>query len=123
MPKEELLHVRFEHKEALQSKKDFLISQMYLLKMAGVMEDYNALRDEEFRIKLRVSRRLKELKTAITKLQKTLPNPEIPDNLKKEKEKEEKIEHKSKKGSNHTPDVEEQLREIERRLSRLQGEN
>jgi len=120
MPKEELLHVRFEHKEALQSKRDFLTSQMYLLKMAGIMENYNILRDEEFKTKLRVCRRLKELKTAITKLQKTLPNPEIPDNLKKEKEKEEKIEYKSKKGSNYIPDVEEQLREIEKRLNRLQ---
>ncbi|MBU2616849.1 MAG: hypothetical protein KKB79_02605 [Nanoarchaeota archaeon] len=120
MPKEELLHVRFEHREALQSKKDFLSSQMYLLRMAGIMEDYNTLRDEEFRIKLRASRRLKEMKASLGKLQKILPNPEIPEAIRKERKKEEKVEYEPKKRSNYTPDVKEQLREIERRLSRLQ---
>lgn len=121
MPKDELLHVRFERGEAIQSQRDFLSSQMFLLKMAGIMEDYNALRDREFKTKSALRTKTKDLKLAIGRLHKILPSPEIPDSIKREKKKEDKVEYEPKKRTNYTPDVEEQLREIERRLHRLQN--
>ncbi|MDP3987316.1 MAG: hypothetical protein Q8P81_03770 [Nanoarchaeota archaeon] len=115
--KENLLHIKFEYAEAIQSKRDFLSSQMSLLRIAKTMGEYNINRNRELEVKTSLGKKIKDIKTLINRLQKILPKQEIPEALKREQE---EPEYKPKKKTDYGMSVEEQLKEIEERLHRLQ---
>lgn len=120
MKNEDLIHLRFEYEEALQSKRDILYSEKNLMVITKKINNYLFLREEELKLKIRLHRKIKELLTTIRKLQKMNPQIEVPKILKKERhETKEKIEIKTKikKGSDH---IESQLREIQEKLNTLQ---
>ena len=116
----EAIHIKLEYNEALQSKKDVLNSELGLLKIAKAMKKYQILRSDELKTKLRLHRKLKELKTNITKLQQVLPKVKIPEILegKREKEEEKIIKPKIEKRA-HDNSLELQLQEIQERLKQL----
>ena len=118
MIKENLIHVKLGYREALQTKRDILSSQIILLRIAKAIRGYGFYRSNELELKLLLYKEMKDLKMTLGKLQKTLPKPKIPDILKKEGQ--EKTEPKSKKIKSPERNIEEQLQEIQKRLNELQ---
>ncbi len=80
---ENLIHVKLEHGEAIQSKKDILSSEMNLLRILQIIKKYHWLRSEELQLKLKLNKRIKNMVANIKKLQKILPELQIPSILKK----------------------------------------
>lgn len=116
----EVIHIKLEYNEALQSKKDILNTELGLLKIAKAIKKHQILRSDELKTKLRLHRKLKELKTNITKLQQVLPKIKIPKILEeKREEKEEKITTQKIEKRAHDNSLELQLQEIQKRLRQL----
>jgi len=118
MIKENLIHIKLEYGEALQTKRDILSSQIGLLRIAKTIRGYGFYRSNELELKLILYKKIKELKMNLGKLQKTLPKLKIPEIIKKEGW--EKTEPKSKKIKPPERNIEEQLQEIQKRLNELQ---
>ncbi len=116
----EVIHIKLEYDEALQSKKDVLGSELGLLKVAKAIKKHQILRSDELKIKLRLHRKLKELKTNITKLQQVLPKIKIPEILLEGRD-EFKVEGTKSKIEKraHDSSLEAQLQEIQARLKEL----
>ena len=51
MKEENLINVKLEYGEALQSKKDILTSEMNLLRIAKALKNYHILRTKELKSK------------------------------------------------------------------------
>lgn len=133
---ENLIHLRFEHSEALKSKKDILQSQESMMVTAKLMSNYHILRKGELKERGKFHRKLTELLTTIKKLQKNMPEVEMPDILKhraeteqpeiKERKKTKKKENirkkisKDKEKEKKDLDIDSQLKEIQRKLKQLQ---
>ena len=120
----ETIHIKLEYPEALQAKKDVLGSELGLLRIAKAIKKHQVLRSDELKTKLRLHRKLKELKTNITKLQQVLPKVKIPEILEEKEEKEDEKEVKKKirqkvKEKSHDISLEVQLQEIQERLRQL----
>jgi|TARA_Y100000034_G_scaffold102405_1_gene127254 hypothetical protein len=120
MKSEDLIHLKFEYNEALQSKRNILYSEKNLIMITKKINNYLSLREDELKSKIKLHRKIKEMLTTIRKLQKIVPKIEVPKILKKEspepKEKI-KIKPKRKKDSDH---IESQLQEIQEKLNTLQ---
>ncbi len=106
-----LIHIKLEFSEAVESKKDMLYSQQALLKLAQIIKQYRTVRTEELKLKLKIHKKMQEVVTNINKLQKILPEIEIPSIKKRE----EKIKTTTRKDDN----LEYQLKEIQNRLRAL----
>ena len=120
----ETIHIKLEYSEALQAKKDVLGSELGLLKIVKAMKNHQILRSEELKTKLRAHRKIRELKTTITKLQQILPRVRIPEILgekedKKIKDEDKKELRKRVKEKAHDISLEVQLQEIQERLRQL----
>ena len=116
----EIIHVKLEHDEALQSKRDVLGSELGILRIAKTIKKHQILRSDELKEKLRLHRKLKELKTNIGKLQQVLPKIKIPDILSRGEEFPEEHIVKSKVEKRaHDSSLESQLQEIQARLKEL----
>ena len=126
MKSQNSMYVQLGQKEALQSKKDILSSELNLLKIKKRMKTYQLLRKEEIKTKLKLYRKIKEFLNNINQLQKTLPQIRIPKILKKEEEKyspeKQEIERKIEKTKEqqYDKDLENQLWEIQKRLKELE---
>ncbi|MEX0920763.1 MAG: hypothetical protein WDZ62_00670 [Candidatus Pacearchaeota archaeon] len=120
MVKENLIHIRLDYSESIDAKKDILSSQMGLLKIAGNMKDYYFYRSEEIEFKQLLYKKIKEFKSSLGLLEKTLPKAKIPQILKEENYKKDE---KTKNRRKPSGDIEEQLEEIQRRLRELQERN
>jgi hypothetical protein len=118
--KESLIHVRVEYNEAVNSKKDFLSSEINLLRTASAIKRYSLLRLEELKIKNRLSGKVRELNSGITKLSQVLPKIKISVEEKKEKDEDKEFEIPRKYLGD---DLEFELQEIQKRLLELEGNN
>lgn len=122
--KENTIHIKLEYEEAREAKKDFLSSQMNLLRIAKKIKEYQTLRREELNLKLKLSKNIKETKTSIGKIQRSLPILKIPEILKKHDEDIEidEIESKIKtpRKEQHSENIEYELQEIQKKLDALQ---
>ena len=119
--KENIIHIKLEYQEALEAKKDILFSEMNLLKIAKKIQKYKELRKEELDLKLNILKKIKETKTEIRKLQRTLPKLEIPEILKKSQENFETKEIGEKVREKQDEDnLEYELKEIQNKLASLQ---
>lgn len=118
MKDENLIHVKLEFEEALQSKKDILSTQKDLIELLQSIKNYSAIRKEELNLKIKIHKKIKELKSNLSKLNQTVPKIKIPEILKKDEETEEKPKLKIKTDY-HDKDLESQLEEIQRRLRSL----
>lgn len=119
MADENPIHIRLGYREAFQTKRDILSSQMTSLKIARTIDKYGFYRAQELELKSILSKEIKKLKVYLGRLQKTLPKPKIKGVL----EKESSIKGEpSKKTKPVEENLEEQLKEIQRRLDDLQRE-
>lgn len=122
MKKDNLMHIRVNFSEAIDSKKDLLISEMSLLKIRKNIDNYRKLRKIELELKERSKKELKEILNELKKIKtNALPKIEIPDILKKDEEIISKTK-KSKKSDFETTsedDIEIQLKEIREQLKQI----
>ncbi len=120
----EVIHIKLEYPEALQAKKDVLGSELGLLRIAKAIKKHQVLRSDELKTKLRLHRKIRELKTSITKLQQVLPKVKITEILEEKEDKEEEEDEKKAikkkvKERSHDISLEVQLQEIQERLRQL----
>lgn len=118
---ENLIHIKLEYEEALQSKKDILSSEMGLLKIAKIIKRYHFLRTKELKNKLKLHKKIKETKSNIRKLQIILPKLKIPEILRKDDQEIGEIENKKDETKEKQDDesLELQLQEIRDKLKSL----
>ena len=118
MASEKLIHVRLEHNEAIQAKKDLLLSQANLIKIMQTISEYKKLRSKETRLKTKLKTKFREALTEIRKLQRELPKLEIPDIIKEDSEEVQELEETIQK-KKYNNDLESQLQEIQDKLRNL----
>ena len=128
MKEENLVHIRLDYEEALESKRDILSCERDFLNVLKIMRRYKILRQRELENQIKTYDKIKELKLHLTKMHNVLPKVKIPNILKKkdifEDEKENKkikhlkIDTKVKKTADED-ELEKQLRDIQDRLGRL----
>ena len=114
---ENLIHIKLERGEALESKRDVLASQIALLKILKKVNAYRAYRTKELELKIELHKKMVGLKTNLKSLEKTLPKLKIPKTLNKEEEQQEKNIRTTEVGD---LSIEAQLQEIQRKLEELQ---
>lgn len=114
---EELIHIKFEYEEAVNSKKDVLSLELALLESIKAVRKYQTFRLEELKLRLKLYQKIKALLITLKLLKASLPKLDIPKFLKKE---EEIVEEKRKKIKIVQEDLETQLREINQRLKSLE---
>lgn len=123
MKTENILHVKLEYNEGIQSERDVLLSEKGILGILKTVKRYQLLRGEDLNNKLRIQKKMKDIELNITKLHQTFPVLKIPDILKDEeeyrKERDEKR-HGKKKKDDEDIDLENQLKEIQERLRKLE---
>lgn len=117
MKNENLIHVKLEYEEALESRKDILSSEMNLLRIANIIKKYRFLRGEELKIKQKLSQKTRGILVNIKKTQTILPKLKIPDILKKDREIRES--DKSIAKEKFDEDLESQLKEIQEKLKSI----
>ncbi len=123
MKDENLVHLKFERTEALMGKKQILHSERDMLDLISSIKRYKALRIEEFRLKARMQRKMKETISKLQKLREILPHPNVEKILNKEMEKnvelKEEDEPRVKKRIETDENIDLQLRDIQRKLNEL----
>jgi len=112
MKKQNLIHVKLNNDELVESKKEILSTQADLIKILQIIKKYKALRIKELKLKTRLARKLKETRLKINKLEQTLPHFEV------SHESEEKL--KKGKAITKKDTLEVQLEEIQKKLRELE---
>jgi hypothetical protein len=118
MGQENPVYCKLEYSESLKSKKEILSSQVHLLKILRTIKRYNLLRTEEFKIKAKIYKHLKEIESLLNKTRSLFPFIKLSKRIKRQNlqkmEKSEKIER-------FNEDLETQLEEIQKKLKSLEG--
>ncbi len=115
MTRENLIHIRLNSDELINSKKEILSTEADLIKILQITKKYSLLRTNELKLKARFLKKLKETKIEIKKLEEILPKPEIPKILKGIGSEKEKFSISPKRDN-----LEIQLEEIQRKLRELE---
>ena len=125
MASEDTIYVKLDYMEALKARQSILSSELSSLKIAKKIDNYRNLRMQELGLKSKLNGKMKDAKAGIRRIQAILPSSKLPRIIQKEKERAEKTEKSSEKVGRirQQSDIESQLREIQRRLEELQGQN
>ena len=120
------IHIRLGSDEAITGKRDLLSSEINLLKISQSITNHKKFRIEELGKKELIRKKMGEAKKNLSHLQNLLPSPKIPKILQKEvspleMEKEEIEMDISRERRKSPSDVEDQLREIQAKLERLES--
>lgn len=119
---ENILHVKLEYEEGVQSERDVLSAERDILRILKTIKRYQLLRTEDLNNKLRIQKKMKEVELDIIKLHQTLPSFKIPEILLNEEEYRREKEEKrhGRKKEDEDVDLENQLKEIQERLRNLE---
>ena len=122
MKNRDLIHIQIDYEKGMQSKKQILSSEINLLNIKKNMRTYHFLRKEEVKTRLKLYRKMKEVMIILNRLQKNLPEIDIPRNLIKGKNEnyEREIPIEKTKENQHNRDLEAQLREIQEKLRAME---
>jgi hypothetical protein len=122
---ESLIHVKMDYGESLETKKDVLGSERDVLRLLQAIKKYHDLRSRELLLKSKIDKKIKELKLNLAKMEQILPKIKIPKILIREGEEEKEEEYspitysKAKK-EEYDKDLENELREIQEKLRKLE---
>lgn len=107
----ETRHIRLDHSQGLNGKRQLLSSEISLIYIAKILLRYKILRKKEFVLKNQLKTSITSLKTKLSLLSSTLPTPPNPP-----------IMHKAakKETNKHEKDLSEELKDIQEKLARLQ---
>jgi Fe2+ transport system protein B len=109
------VYLRLGYNEALESKREVLSSEILLLNMIKTIKRYNALKEEEFGLKVQLYKLVKELGMSVRKTKATFPFVKVPEKIKEKEAGEKRIVAKEKLDE----DLETQLRKIQERLKSI----
>lgn len=116
MTNENLIHVKFEYPEAVDSKKELLKTEMSVLKVVKFMRQYKTLRINELKSKRSLSSKIRKTITDIKKIQRILPKADV----RKDTEKITEIKNPRKKVK-FDREIEDQLKDIQEKLRAIQA--
>lgn len=113
------IHLRLDSSDFISSKKEILLSQRDILGIIMNIREYSKLRKSEFILKNRLKNDFAILNQEIEKLEEILPHDE---NISVKKVRgEADSDEETLKDSKQKDDVETELEDINRKLSRLSG--
>ena len=118
--KNNLVHVKVEHSEAIQSKKDLLSLELELIRVIKIIKRYKQLRTKELRLKNKLKRVTGQTLTSIKIIEKDLPKiklKEISHENEQIKEKPKEEENKRRKNRDH---LEREIEQIQKKLRVLE---
>jgi len=118
MKNENLVHIKLEYDEAVDGKKDLLLTQMNLLKITRAVKVYYSLKKKESQTKLKLSKKLRSTNNFLKKIKTNLPQIRVRKEINahsKKKPKREKIEYDR--------GIEDQLLDIQDKLNSLQNKS
>ncbi len=116
MKNKNLMHLKFEYQDALESKKDILNSEKSTMMMGKIMENYASLRKAEIKKKTELQKKIKSMLNLLKKIRRNLPEVESPVISKKQREVKTEFSPEKKK---YSDSMESQLREIQRKLNEI----
>ena len=125
MKKEEnLIHIKLEYIEAVQSKKDILGTQRDLIEVLKTLKRYHIIRIQEMKMKELLLKKMKELKVNLNKMNQVFPKIKLPsiidhDSDSETKETIKKIKEIQGKDLKQN-DLERELSDIQRKLKELE---
>lgn len=110
---ENLIHVKIDYGEAVQSKRDILSIEKDFLHVLKLLKRYHLLRKEELLMKIKLQNKMKSLKDNLRKLNDVMPKVKSPAILKRD------IVEGATKEKKEEYGLEAQLREIQAKLRNL----
>ena len=122
------IHIRLDYGEAIFLRKEVLTSEMELIFILKAINKYAELRKQELALKTNFYKVLKKLSVNVKKMEKNLPELEIPKILKNSQKQKEVFEKKLEslpevksllKKSKTDDALEQQLLEIQRKIQSL----
>ena len=122
------IHIRLDYGEAIFLRKEVLTSEMELIFILKAINKYAELRKQELALKTNFYKILKKLSVNVKKMEKNLPELEIPKILKNSQKQKEVFEKKLEslpevksllKKSKTDDALEQQLLEIQRKIQSL----
>jgi hypothetical protein len=128
MKAENLIHIKLDYGEALQSKKDILYTEMDLLRILKLIKKYKTSRLKELELKIEIQKKLRQIKKEISHIELIFPKIKIPKILKHEEYIQDiKIQKKSVKNQLKKPEklrkygdeIEAQLKDLQKQLQSL----
>jgi len=122
------IHIKFDYREALEGKKEFVSSQIGTLEMLKEFKDYRISRRRELILKAKLRNALFDLSEAVKRIQEDFPKEEEEETEVEELKKASKKEHKkSNKPFKHESkevtekrSLSEELEEIQKKLEKLE---
>lgn len=103
-------HVRIDYEEAIDSKKNLLSSEIGLLHVTKRISSYRALRRKENALRMKLKSSIGLLKTRFSLIESTFPEDSIKPEIKRKTSQKEQVEK---------PSLEQELKDIQRKLERL----
>jgi hypothetical protein len=120
---DQLIHIKLGYSEAIESKRDILITQTNLIKILKNIKRYHLIRSKELKLKIIFLKKIRDLKKNINKIEKAIPKIKIPEEIRhdeRNKDKENIRKIKNISGSElKQNDIEKELAELQKRLSEL----
>jgi len=119
---ENLIHIKLEYLEAVQSKRDILRTQRDLIEVLKMLKRYHIIRIQELKVKELLLKKIRELKLNLNKMNQAFPRIKIPNIIQQDSEQKEtvkkikEISGKNVKGDNlerELADIQKKLRELE----------
>lgn len=118
MAQENPVYCRLDYSESLNSKKKILFSQIHLLKLLKIVKRYKLLKNEEYKIKLKIHKNIKEIEILLNKTRSLFPFVKLSKKIRRQSiQKVEGIEKVIK----FNDDLEGELEEIQKRLKELEN--
>lgn len=113
MKSKDLVHLRFEYAEALESVRDILYIEKSLMIISRKMRSYSMLRNEKNKMKIKLNEKVANAKKVLIKMQKNIPEVRVPkvSNKTGVREKISEIAEDS--------DIESQLKDIQEKLNSI----
>ena len=115
----EVLHLKLEHSEAVQAKRDILTTEANLLRISKIIKQYSRLRTNELIKKRKIYQKSVELKNNFKKLQATLPKIKVHPLLRDETP-ERKVQILKMAETPEEKSIEAELKSIQEKLKGLQ---
>jgi len=110
------VYIQLGYDESIESKKDFLSSELFLLNIIKIIKRYNSLRMQELDIKSQMYKAVRDLDASIRKMKSAFPFIKIPEKTRREEIM--KIEAPIRR-ENFDENLESQLRNIQDKLKSM----
>ncbi len=102
--------------DALYSKKELISSEITLLKISKAIEKYNLYRQTELALKIKMFRKIQEVKEDIEAIKQHFPKPKVPKEHEEEVKEVIPVIKEIKLKEDASVSLEKQLEEIQARL-------